>query len=443
MNAESNGVAQRARRRIAYRLLPFVFLLYVINYMDRVNVSFANLGMSADLGFSDRVYGFGVGVFYITYVLFEIPGALIVERWSARKWIARIIISWGLVTILTGFVRDAREFYAARFLLGIAEASFFPGMIVYLTHWFCLRDRSRAIACLYAAVPVSSMVGAPVAGWLLGAHWSGLSGWRWLFIVEGIPAIVLGIATLFYLTDRPSEASWLPSEERDWLTGQLQAELLAKKKIRDYSILQAFCDRRVLLLTAAWFLALSGILGNIYWIPTFLKRVSGFSTHTVTSLMILSGFVGFAIVLANGWHADKTMERRWHAAIPIMASGLMYGLVMVSHTQIAYSLPLLLLGSSLYYGFYPCFWSMPTLLLSESAAAATFGLINSVGQLGGFAGPYMIGFLNDKTHSLGASFGVVALAFLGAGCLVLSSRTISPQPAAPVLESSETIVSSA
>jgi len=442
MNAESNGVAQRARRRIAYRLLPLVFLLYVINYMDRVNVSFANLGMSADLGFSDRVYGFGVGVFYITYVLFEIPGALIVERWSARKWIARIIISWGLVTILTGFVHNAREFYVARFLLGLAEASFFPGMIVYLTHWFCLRDRSRAIACLYAAVPVSSVVGAPIAGWLLGANWSGLSGWRWLFIVEGIPAIVLGIATLFYLTDWPWQASWLPNDERDWLTGQLQAELLAKKKIRNYSILQAFCDRRVLLLTAAWFLALSGILGNIYWVPTFLKRVSGFSTHTVTSLMILSGFVGFAIVLCNGWHADKTLERRWHAAIPIMASGLMYGFVMVSHDQIAYALPLLLLGSSLYYGFYPCFWSMPTLLLSEAAAAATFGLINSVGQLGGFAGPYLIGYLNDKTHSLGASFGVVSLAFLGSGCLVLSSRTISPQLEAPVLESSETIVNS-
>lgn len=427
MDVESNSVEQRARRRIAYRLLPFVFMLYVVNYIDRVNVSFATLGMSADLHFSDQVYGLGVGVFYITYVLFEIPGALIVERWSAKKWIARIMFSWGLVTMLTGFVHSAKEFYVARFLLGMAEASFFPGMIVYLTHWFCHRDRSRAIACLYAAVPVSSMVGAPVAGWLLGVHWPLLSGWRWLFIIEGIPAVILGIATLLYLTDWPSQAKWLPADERNWLIGQLQAELEAKKKIREYSILQAFCDGRVILLTAAWFMALSGILGNIYWVPTFLKRVSGFSTHTVTSLMILSGFAGFAIVLFNGWHADKMMERRWHAAIPIMASGVVYGVLMIAHNQTGYAVPLLLLGSALYYGFYPCFWSIPTLLLSESAAAATFALINSVGQLGGFAGPYMIGYLNDKTHSLAGSFGVIAVAFLGAGFLVLSSRMISLQ----------------
>src|ERR1700720_2377451 len=192
-------VGIRARARIAYRLLPFVFLLYVVNFIDRVNVSFANLRMSADLGFSDRVYGLGVGIFYLTYVLFEIPGAIIVERWSARKWIARIMISWGVVTILTGFVHSVGQFYAARFLLGIAESSFFPGMIVYLTHWFCSLDRRRAIACLYAAVPAASLIGSPLAGWLLGVHWRSMAGWRWLFILEGIPAVALGIITIFYL----------------------------------------------------------------------------------------------------------------------------------------------------------------------------------------------------------------------------------------------------
>ena len=442
MNAEDNGVAHRARRRIAYRLLPFVFLLYVINYIDRVNVSFANLRMSSELGFSDKVYGLGVGMFYITYVLFEIPGALVVERWSARKWIARIMISWGVVTTLTGFVHTPRQFYAARFLLGLAEASFFPGMIVYLTHWFCLRDRSRAIACLYAAVPVSAMVGAPIAGWLLGVRWPGLSGWRWLFILEGIPPVLLGMATLFYLTDRPSQASWLPGDERDWLVGQLQAELLAKKKIRDYSIRAAFCDRRVALLIAAWFFALSGILGNLYWVPTFLKRLGGFSTPTVTSLLIFSGFLGLTMTLFNGWHADKRLERRWHAAIPIMASGLMYGLLTIAHGGIVYAVPLLLLGSALYNGFYPCFWAMPTLLLSESAAAATFGLINSVGQLGGFAGPSMIGYLNDETHSLTAGFALIGLAFIASGLLVLSSQVISPQPVSAVSETSHSVVHS-
>ena len=226
----------RARRRIAYRILPFVFLIYIVNYIDRVNVSFAILRMGADLGLSDRVYGLGVGMFYLTYVLFEIPGVLIIERWSARKWIARIIISWGAVAILTGFVRSAAQFYAARFFLGIAEASFFPRMIVYLTHWFCSRDRGRAIACLYTAVPAASLIGSPIAGWLLGVHWWHLAGWRWLFILEGLPAIVLGIVTIFYLTDWPLQARWLPDNERDWLIGELQAELQAKKRLRDYTI---------------------------------------------------------------------------------------------------------------------------------------------------------------------------------------------------------------
>jgi MFS transporter, ACS family, tartrate transporter len=231
-----NGTADvsiRARRRTAFRLLPFVFLLYVVNYIDRVNVSFANLRMSADLGFSDRVYGLGVGIFYLSYVLFEIPGAILVERWSARKWIARIMVSWGVVTILTAFINSVGQFYAARFFLGFAEASFLPGMIVYLTHWFHLHDRSRAIACLFAAIPTASLLGSPLAGWLLGVHWGGLAGWRWLFILEGLPAIFLGAVTFFYLTDWPSKAAWLHVDERDWLISELQTELRAKKRVRD------------------------------------------------------------------------------------------------------------------------------------------------------------------------------------------------------------------
>src|SRR6202048_2561789 len=295
--SDLKGVGQRARRRVSYRLLPFAFLLYIVNYIDRVNVSFANLRMSADLGFSDRVYGLGVGMFYITYVLFEIPGAVIVERWSARKWIARIMISWGIVTILTGFVHSAGQFYAARFFLGVAESSFFPGMIVYLTHWFRLRDRSRAIACLYAAVPTSSLIGSPIAGWVLGVHWWHLAGWRWLFILEGTPAILLGFITVFYLTDWPLQARWLRQAERDWLVGELQTERQAKKRIRDYTIIQAFCDRRILLLTVAWFLALTGALGSIYWIPTFVKRLSGSSDRSVTSLLLVPALIGIAGIL--------------------------------------------------------------------------------------------------------------------------------------------------
>ncbi|HEV3206600.1 MAG TPA: MFS transporter [Terriglobales bacterium] len=424
--AELSDVGQRARRRTAYRLLPFVFLIYIVNYIDRVNVSFANLRMSADLGFSDRVYGLGVGMFYLTYVLFEIPGAIIVERWSARKWIARIMISWGIVTILTGFVQTAGQFYAARFFLGVAESSFFPGMIVYLTHWFRLRERSRAIACLYAAVPAASLIGSLLAGWLLGVHWRLLAGWRWLFILEGIPAIVLGIATVFYLTDWPVQAHWLPQDERDWLVNELQAELQAKKKIRNYTIIEAFCDLRILRLSLGYFLALTGALGTIYWIPTFVKRLSGFSNQTVTSLLLIPPLMGIAGLLINGWHSDRTAERHWHSAIPLFAAGLMFGLLTAFRHEVPLAITCLLLGSGFLYAYYPAFWAIPTMMLSEAAAAATFGLINSVGQLGGFVGNYAIGFLNDRTHSLAASFALIALVYVAAGGLILSLRVRDP-----------------
>lgn len=419
-------VGARARRRIAWRLLPFAFLLYVVAYIDRVNVSFAALRMNSDLGFGDRAFGLGVGVFFLGYGLFETPGALIVERWSARKWIGRIMISWGLVSILAGFVQSAGQFYAVRFFLGVAEASFFPGMIVYLTHWFRQRERSRAIACLYAAVPTAALVGSPIAGWLLGVHWPGLAGWRWLFILEGIPAIVLGIVTVFYLTDWPSQARWLPQDERDWLVDELRTELQAKKRVQDHTILQAFCDRRVALLTVAWFLALSGYLGNTYWIPTFVKRLSGFSDRAVTSMLLVPALIGIVAMLTNGWHSDIKAERRLHAAIPLLVAASLLGLLILARHESALAICFLLVGSGLSYAFLPVFWSMPTMILSESAAAATFGLINSLGQLGGLVGPAVIGFLNEKTHSLTASFGFIALTYVAAGGLILCLRLRNP-----------------
>ena len=420
--ANMQHLGQRARQRVAYRLLPFVFLLYVVNYIDRVNVSFANLRMSADLGFSDRVYGLGIGMFYVTYVLLEIPGAIIVERWSARKWIARIMISWGIVTILTGFVRTAAQFYAARFLLGAAESSFFPGMIVYLTHWFCARDRSRAIACLYAANPAASLIGAPLAGWLLSVHWQSVAGWRWLFILEGLPAILVGIITYFYMTDRPAQARWLPDNERDWLVNELKEELEAKKRLRNYRIIEAFCDRRILIVIIAYFLALTGALGTVYWIPTFVKRLSGVSNQAVTLLLLVPALLGFAGILINGWHSDRTGERHWHAAIPLVGSGLMFALVTLARQDVPVAILFLLLGSGFSYAYYPAFWAIPTMMLGETAAAATFGLMGSIGQLGGLAGNYTIGFLNDATQSLVASFGLIAFVYVAAGSLILYLR---------------------
>jgi ACS family tartrate transporter-like MFS transporter len=299
-------------------------------------------------------------------------------------------------------------------------------MIVYLTHWFCARDRSRAIACLYAANPAAALIGSPLAGWLLGVHWWSLAGWRWLFILEGIPALVVGVITYSYMTDRPVQAYWLPPDERDWLVKELQGELQAKNKIRNYTIMEAFSNLRILRLIFAYFLALTGALGTVYWIPTFVKRLSGFSNRTVTSLLLIPALLGIAGMLINSWHSDRTAERHWHSAIPLVSAGLMFGFLTIFRHEIPLAIACLLLGSGLLYAYYPAFWAIPTMMLSEAAAAATFGLINSIGQLGGFAGNYAIGFLNDRTHSLAASFAFIALVYVVAGGLILSLRIRDP-----------------
>src|ERR1700730_8835069 len=232
-------VAQRARKRIAWRLLPFLFLLYIVAFLDRMNVGAAALQMPGDLGFNDRVVGLGAGMFFLGYLVLEIPGALIAERWSARRWIARIMISWGIMTVLMAFIHTAREFYLARFLVGAAEAGFLPAVIVYISHWFRTGDRAKAVARSYADNPLSYVIGSPLAGWLLGISWLGLRGWRWLFILEGIPAILLGIITIFYLTDWPSQAKWLPADEREWITEELLKEKQAKQQVHSFRIWEA------------------------------------------------------------------------------------------------------------------------------------------------------------------------------------------------------------
>ena len=230
------AVAQRARKRIAWRLLPFLLLLYIIAFLDRMNVSAAALQMPGDLGFNDKVVGLGAGIFFLGYLVLEIPGALIAERWSARRWIARIMISWGIITALMAFIHTAREFYLVRFLVGAAEAGFLPAVMVYVSHWFRYQDRAKAIAVFYAANPLSYVIGSPLAGLLLGITWLGLRGWRWLFILEGIPAVVFGVFTIFYLTDWPRTATWLRVDERDWINTELEKEKLAKQKARSYTI---------------------------------------------------------------------------------------------------------------------------------------------------------------------------------------------------------------
>jgi MFS transporter, ACS family, tartrate transporter len=271
-----------------------------------------------------------------------------------------------------------------------------------------------------------SLVGAPIAGWLLGVHWPWLSGWRWLFILEGIPAIGLGIVTVFYLTDYPTQARWLPPDERVWLALELQREVQAQKKARNYTILEAFRDPQVLLMIAAWFLIITGMLASIYWIPTFVKRLSGLPTRTVTSLLMLPAFIGLLTDLLNGWHSDRTAEQRWHTAVPLLIAGLMFGLSVVVRNEAPVAVVFLLLGAGFIYACQPVFWTIPAMMLSESAAAATFGLINSVGQLGGFAGPYMVGVLNDRTHSLTTSFAFTAIVYVAAGIFILSLKVRNP-----------------
>jgi ACS family tartrate transporter-like MFS transporter len=426
MTPDLSEVGLRARRRIAWRLLPFAFLLYVVAYLDRVNVSFATLRMSADLGFSDTVYGLGVAVFYVGYILFEVPGAIIVERWSARRWIARIMISWGLVTVLTGFIHTVGQFYVARFLLGVAEASFFPGMIVYLARWFRASDRARAISVFYTAVPMSFIIGSPVAGWLLGIGWRGLSGWRWMFILEGIPAIVLGFVTLFYLTDRPSQARWLDSEERNWITRELDAEKQAKAETRNYSIWQAFRDRRILLLMVAYAIISTGNLSVFFWLPTFIKRLSGLPNASVALLAALPAVAGLVGLILNGWHSDKTGERRCHIAVPLVGAGITYLMLIPASADFRIAMTLFVVGGFFLQSYYPAFWALPTTILSESAAAAAYGLINSVGSLGGFFGPYIIGYLSNRTNSFVSGFAVIGTCYLVAAALIARLKIRSP-----------------
>ncbi len=427
---ETYQLEQAARRRIAIRLLPFVFLLYVISYVDRVNVSFANLRMSADLGFSDRIFGLGAGIFFVGYILFEIPGAIIVERWSARKWIARIMISWGIVTVVTGFVHTAHQFYAVRFVLGVAEASFFPGMIVYLTHWFRLSDRAKAIASLMAAVPAASVLGSLLAGWLLSIRWFGMAGWRWLFVVEGIPPVILGIVTLFYLTDWPVQARWLSEAERNWISQELETETTVKKKIRSYTVWQALSSRRVLMLIVPWFLAQIGAQAVIFWIPTFIKRLSGLPASRVALLAALPGLLGIFGMLLNGWHSDRTGERRWHTSVPLVCAGVAY-LLIPGGSNFSISMALLAIGGGAFFSFYPAFWSMPTMILTGTAAAASFGMINSIALIGGFIGPYAVGWLNDRTGGLTAAFLLIAVCYLLAGTVLALIRIPSPVSSTP------------
>jgi sugar phosphate permease len=419
----ADDASRRARHRIALRLLPYVILMYVIAYLDRNNLATAALQMPHDLGFDDRVIGFGAGIFSLGYVILEIPGSLIIERWSARRWLSRIMVSWGMVTIGMAFIRTPHQFYTVRFLLGLAEAGFFPGIIVYLTHWFIYEDRAKAVAGFMAAIPLAFAVGSPISGLLLGLHWFGLRGWQWLFIVEGLPALFFGVMTWFYLSDWPHQAKWLPRAERQWVINQLESEKRAKQSVRSYTMWEAIRHRDVLILTALHFVQNGSAYALAFWLPTMLKRLSGLSDFRVTLLVALPNLLGFVAMQVNGWHSDRTSERRWHTAIPLWLAAAALLVLRVADWGFLPSIFLFSIAAASLLAFLPSFWAMPSAFLCDSAAAMATGTINCVAAgLGGFLGPALVGLQAARTHSFRSGFGVLAVALLIAGALPLTVR---------------------
>jgi len=407
-------------------------LLYLINVIDRVNISFAALRMKSELGFSDSVYGFGASIFFLTYIISEIPGAIVVERWSARKWIARIMVSWGLLTIVTAFIRTTHQFYAMRLLLGAAEASFYPGVIVYLTHWFTAKERAKAVAVFYAAVPAASLIGAALAGSLLGVHWMGISGWRWLFIVEGLPAVLIGIVTLFYLADQPSDVRWLDDAERDWLIRELGAEKEEKAKLHRLSFFQTCKDPWVLCLLGGYFSYQTATTSNTFWLPTFLQRLTNLPATSTAKLVMLPALAGLFGLLLNARHSDQTGERKWHTVVPIFCAACCYLLIAQTARSVVPIVALTVLYSAFSLAAVPSFWAMPTTLLSGTTAAATFGLIMSVAQTGGFFGPLMVGRINDHFRSVRPSIFFIACSMF-CSATILAAAKIGVSASSPQL----------
>ena len=421
--------ADRTRHHIAMRLLPFLFILYITNYLDRTSVAYAAIGMSRDLGFSDRVFGMGVGIFFISYVALQIPGALLVERWSARRMISVTLITWGSLTALTALVHTPPQLYLARFVLGAAEAGFFPGVIVYLSHWFMHEDRATATSKFMAAIPLSLVIGSPIAGWILGHNWFAVEGWQWLFILEGMPAILLGAVAFLFLTDWPSEAAWLAPEQRQWIKRKLEEEKPSDR--RSITVGQTLRSRTILLLASAAFLEYFTAYTIIFWLPTLLKRQSGFSDVRVGLLGAVPYAVALVAMVINGWHSDRSRERRWHAATPLfISSAVLLGFIGLPGSTL---LTVVLLSMvCIIMAFLPAFWAIPTEVLSESAAAAAVGMINAVASVAGFAGPYLFGYLNTRTGSFSYGLAVMTGAALAGGLLMLctpgASQRVFPEP---------------
>ena len=410
----------RTIHKLKIRLLPFLFVLYVVAFLDRINIGFAALTMNKELAITSQQFGLIAGIFFIGYVIFEVPSNLLLHRIGARIWIARILLSWGIVAMLTGFVQSVAQFYVVRFLLGVAEAGFFPGIVLYLTYWFRQREQAHAIALFMTALPVASILGAPVSGVILDhAHWLGVSSWRWLLILEGLPAIGCAVLTYFLLPDRPEDATFLTQNEKEWITAELRREELQKLQGHQMSATQALTNRRV------WQLGLTALAWDIglywmsFWMPQVLKSLSSLYSNTLVGFLVvipqLVGLVGMVLVSRS---SDRSLERRFHTAIPAIVGGTALLLLTMTRSFVE-SIALLSLMAAGIYSFIAPFFTIPSEFLSGYSAASGIALINSVANIGAFVGPYAIGAITGKTRSLSGGMAFAGVSLLASATLAL------------------------
>jgi MFS transporter, ACS family, tartrate transporter len=409
-------------RKITLRLIPFMFILYIVAYLDRVNVSYASLQMNDALGFSPEVYALGAGIFFIGYFLFEVPSNLIMHRVGARIWMARILVTWGILSTAMMFVRGAVSFYVLRFLLGVAEAGFFPGMILYLTYWFPSHARGRAVARFMTATAIAGAVGSPISGLLLEMKGvGGLDGWQWLFLIEGFPAVLLGIITLVYLPDGPARASWLNTDEKKWIATTLERERKETASHGDHSMQAAFGSARVWTFALIYFAVIMSFYGVTFWLPQIVKAFSG-ATDLFVGLIAAVPWLGATIgMVLLSRSSDASGERRRHVAFSAIAGAAGLAAAGLFHNPVL-ELAALSLAALGIWGTLGPFWALSSETLAGTGAAAGIALINSVGNLGGFLGPYLIGWIRTRTDSFSIALISLAMFPLIGAVITLSSR---------------------
>jgi len=418
--APATSIDARTLRKVRIRILPCVFVVFVVCFLDRINIAFAALTMNKELAITNQQFGLLVGVFFFGYFIFEIPSNLLMHKVGARVWIARILISWGIMAMLTGFVYNAQQLYIVRFLLGVAEAGFFPGIVLYLTYWFRQRDQAQAIALFIAALPVSSILGAPLSGLILDhVHWWSISSWRWLLVLQGIPAVACGVLTYFLLPSRPAEAEFLTADEINWITTELAREEEQKRGRRQISAIQALANARVWHLAGVDFSALIAMYSLAFWMPQAVKSLSNrYSNSSVGFLVMIPYLMALLAMILVSRSSDRKLERRYHAAIPLVIGGIALMLLGTAASPSS-SIALLSLVAMGIYSFMGPFWTMPSEFLTGYSAASGIALITSVANLGGFVGPYAIGAISDRTGSLYGGLAVAGLSLFVSATLVL------------------------